>query len=752
MVYLIVGILGNTSLCLSFALQARRFETACRMQRESVASCASPLPATRTVSESFSESSTSESSHRCHFCNATFVSRNALFRHVRSDPTCSTLANNGTPFSHLMTPKRHKIALQFQYFSTDTLNHDNEFLDSTATSEAGVAGNVLQSAVLGAVTIIVQQTFEGLQDCSNDVGVELKSTTQSSISKLRHCSLAQESNCAAAADVMVMSFDAPAAISCATDGSKEDPNRQRDFANKLIATTNELLVKDSSSSGLIVTLLACKFLSSDSKLHAERSCTQRIYHYLMPLDWLPGGKHLAEWWMTSEQRESLSEQGVTNHHESRVSTRPPNDSLLRLKQALKSAESGTVNSTSPYNDTSSQAASGRFGTLANKIKRPWHNFADPNLRGDASPNNEPVWRVVDRARLVQLQTAFNNQVYAVLEFRGNDFLPQQIRRMVGTVVAMTHGWIPLSTLDLLTRSDVFIQAPLAPAGHLYLDSVRFHFDELRTSGQGIFDNEVDGIVTRRSVEGATVREHLLLSKLSREAVRESDNLWLLQLRDEVAPGIRQQLESVSEDNGAFFLEGTREKLSPAPPCYGNTLELLRNIVGTGQWPATSAARLNVIRESNDKKGSFTVVNPLMYGKDVDSDSLPLGNSLFPDLVKAVFDLELFLSELKPACATADGIETNQPRERRLASSHCAINSNAEFTPHVDSGRGAGQSLSMIVGLGDYVGGELAVEGPNYDIRYRPLEFDGWKLRHWTLPFAGERFSLVWFTPEVKGKE
>ena len=28
-----------------------------------------------------------------------------------------------------------------------------------------------------------------------------------------------------------------------------------------------------------------------------------------------------------------------------------------------------------------------------------------------------------------------------------------------------------------------------------------------------------------------------------------------------------------------------------------------------------------------------------------------------------------------------------------------------------------------------------------------LEFDGWKQRHWTLPFVGERYSLVYFTPQ-----
>ena len=79
----------------------------------------------------------------------------------------------------------------------------------------------------------------------------------------------------------------------------------------------------------------------------------------------------------------------------------------------------------------------------------------------------------------------------------------------------------------------------------------------------------------------------------------------------------------------------------------------------------------------------------------------------------------------------------------------AINRRASFRPHIDSGAGHGQSLSLIVGLGDYVGGEICVEGDTHSIRYSPLEFDGWKKLHWTLPFQGERFSLVWFTPAGK---
>mmetsp|Transcript_6611 Transcript_6611/g.12207 ORF Transcript_6611/g.12207 Transcript_6611/m.12207 type:complete len:105 (+) Transcript_6611:1546-1860(+) len=100
--------------------------------------------------------------------------------------------------------------------------------------------------------------------------------------------------------------------------------------------------------------------------------------------------------------------------------------------------------------------------------------------------------------------------------------------------------------------------------------------------------------------------------------------------------------------------------------------------------------------------------------------------------------------------TLKGFEDTIQTDRE-PSSHCAVNCNAAFTPHVDSGVGAGQKLSMIVGLGVYSGGELYVEGDDFDIKYKPLEFDGFRLRHWTGPFQGERFSLVWFSPEKKGR-
>lgn len=122
-------------------------------------------------------------------------------------------------------------------------------------------------------------------------------------------------------------------------------------------------------------------------------------------------------------------------------------------------------------------------------------------------------------------------------------------------------------------------------------------------------------------------------------------------------------------------------------------------------------------------GSFTV------GSFPPPCPQPRGNAIFPELTRAAFELESILLPNRPASTTI------------------AINRHAQFRPHIDSGTGAGQSLSLIVGLGNYVGGQLVVEGEEVDIRYRPREFNGWTQRHWTRPFRGERFSLVWFTPK-----
>jgi len=439
-------------------------------------------------------------------------------------------------------------------------------------------------------------------------------------------------------------------------------------------------------------------------------------------------------------------------------------------------------STSPVYESKARVklAMGRYGSLAYKEKKCWHNYADPTLEGAISPNHEPVWRATDRCRIVQLfsyessTTTINDssfvplpsdhtnskQVVALIEFRGDDFLPQQVRRIIATAIAITHGWLPKDFIQYSTRPDVFIETPVAPVGRLYFAGARFHWEELENEGRGIFDHFTQQQQERHDNEDDSQKEEIIMELQKRLLRRcedhEQDEIrWLDELRDVVAPRIRMQMdhhlkqEQISKGND-LVLQVDESTVGVAPPrIYNITLSLLRHIKHCGLWPTTSSARSKVIRNVGENyAGSFTVLNPkfqdgiLFRENDGYNISIPLGNVLFPALVDAVFDLEQKI--------TMNLLDVSPFRREYTSSSHCAINCNAQFTPHVDSGRGSGQSLSLIVGLGDYLGGEILVEGEAHDIQYKPLEFNGWRQRHWTAPFQGERFSLVWFTPEMAG--
>lgn len=159
-----------------------------------------------------------------------------------------------------------------------------------------------------------------------------------------------------------------------------------------------------------------------------------------------------------------------------------------------------------------------------------------------------------------------------------------------------------------------------------------------------------------------------------------------------------------------------------PVAFRYMLCLLREAEQSGRWPASSISRRNVIDKNSRQGESFALGRMPAHLKQ------PTANELFPELMQAAIALEYILLPTRPPSSTV------------------VVNKHAQFKPHKDSGAGAGQHVSMIVGLGEYSGGELVVEGAVNDIRYKALEFDGWNQRHWTLPFDGERFSIVWFTP------
>jgi hypothetical protein len=70
-----------------------------------------------------------------------------------------------------------------------------------------------------------------------------------------------------------------------------------------------------------------------------------------------------------------------------------------------------------------------------------------------------------------------------------------------------------------------------------------------------------------------------------------------------------------------------------------------------------------------------------------------------------------------------------------------INFNTVAEPHLDINN---SGVSCIVGLGNYTGGELVYGDTKVNIFNNPIEFDGSKIIHYSLPFIGTRYSIIFF--------
>ena len=716
----------------------------------------------------------------CKYCSREFTSRNALFRHVRTDPVCCNKALVEATASgsvdevnraiFLNSPKRSVLLLVGYHYHCKQSNEiiGNTNTVSTTRSSSEQSANLLRKAFINALWELsgLNKTISTTSSTSLLLlEEEMVTFTQASAVRHRHPALAQELNCDASGDVFMVNY-----------------RRDQSDVEDVIRLANEMLLSSTDSEQqhsanndeerMNVRVLASERISSEMNLHAESACTQRAYHYVLPISWLPDGDAAAEWWVRKVQGEGViysevldaktTRFGVTRREHVQGSIGPP--SLQKLKRILKSL---AIVDESDF--AYQQKAVGRFGSLGIKDKRCLHNFADPALEGLASPNNSPVWRSIDRARTAEVtqsselldilkalseaadigsKIVMKDHVFCVVELRGDSFLKQEARRIIGSVIAIVNGWLPEDFFSIATRPDVFIETPLAPEGFLYLAGARFDFNELAMK-RALFRVKREDM--QRQLEWTKDIQQKIMT---RRAIKE-EQVWLAELRDVVCPRIRNDLQRLADEEKQRKANLTLQNdicsslvangLAPKPEMFNDTLFLLQDIVGTGKWPSTSSARSRIIRRIENeesgslvkKSGSFTVVNTDIFDSGDSNNNTPLGNSLFPDLVKSVFELERKICELN--------------KLKRPPSSHCAVNRNAEFTPHVDSGRGAGQSLSMIVGLGDYARGSLFIEGKSHDIRYSPLEFDGWRQRHWTEPFDGERYSLVWFTPEKNTK-
>lgn len=382
-----------------------------------------------------------------------------------------------------------------------------------------------------------------------------------------------------------------------------------------------------------------------------------------------------------------------------------------------------------------------------------------------------------------------NRPYIVLSAKGDLFLDGQARGMVGLLIAIVRGYIDEAILECVFDEDYpnLVPCPFAPATGLFAGEVNYANWEGRMNAvltprhndrwkKGWKSQEIITTIEDfqqemyKSIARAWDPDNASLDKDLPPISNWITNClepWSIRAKEQYndyCKWKKAKEEICNDENTEIAL---MEKLTPPlssvsseiPTLYQKVLDLLREADRGNLWPSTTPKRqlVMVSTSENDnpnnkstslalqhlKAKSNTYENSSAYGfkegQGGASGSFsvgampgvgcepPKGNTLFPELMKAAFELEIALCP------------------EREPSSTIAVNRNAQFRPHIDSGAGAGQSRSLIVGLGTYSGGELLVEGEKRDIRYKPLQFNGWRQRHWTRPFLGERYSLVWFT-------
>lgn len=675
----------------------------------------------------------------CDLCKEVFPSKTKLFRHLSGV--------HGIVDETRRVPTR--VALTVGWIS-DVATDIEEINDSTAryeeTNEAASTKRRVEGTLFGAI----QSTFGSLilsQEVDDSGRVIPKSYSRGSHDRATAPN-ALERSAHGLADLFLVTLE-------------RHPGVESTWVSKL----NQALPD-------WIRCFSCKILPGGSNdFSAHQSCSQRRYEYLVPLKTIlprteeeyamvpmylieersynenPAWKQRANQTLLKDDFDSKSEEGRNRIHFFRV-----------LKAIMKK-----------FN--------GRYLLL--------HNF----LSGGACPNDTSAMRVIDRMYHKCTIKDSTDETWIAFSISGDNFIRGQIRRMTGLVIALARGWLPMKYFDYAlykapykekdrkkneasadheqkkkrkkvdTPKEKFREVlhaelgepkavpedfesicdlPAVPGTGLYLAECKYPMFESKHADKFLFldprRDQSDQTGSEFMLEfERKIRNHIMLQPEMRQLMTTE---WVENMRAACSTMVKKadyanhlrlrEVSTLTESRNDCC--GIPQRISVAKgDLYRKVLNLLRQADKSGKWPPSSIGRRQVMVESATVEsgghgGTFSVgAFPL-------SQSQPKGNELFPELVKACFDLEkIILPNRKP-------------------STTIAINRHAQFKFHRDSGAGSGQTKSAIVALGDFSGGELQCEYQVEDIRYQPFEFDGWGQRHSTLPFIGERFSLVWFTP------
>jgi len=675
----------------------------------------------------------------CCWCGQRFPSRTKLFRHLRTAIDCMAAvarqSENSTGSSvPLPIGRPQSVAFLVGYMRDSSLAEDRVLKVLAQLPSVASAAPPWLSRVSGDATRSAERA-----DASCGLSI-----------------LKQDEDCAAVGDVITARF-----------ASAFEGEALTKLLQEAIEVTEDALPA--------VVVLDFRVLPPKAlPFAAETHCTQRIYDCLLPLQALAAGNQGEDtegrrqcWKQIAQEIQEL----VLPPASGGVTMLEPLPSGSQLQHTVRSFKHCLLNlldqvGVEAENFQDAQFFGGKLYGSEQRRRAKFHNFGDSRLEGALDPQKQAVLCALDYFRIMQV-VSIGGQVFVQLRVAGDRFLTQHVRRLVATAVCIHHGWLPSDFFSTSIRSDAVVRTPAAPEGLCFLHSCLFSvwtrrhgrlFDRSwasRLSGgnyPGWREEASEAAALRAANSIKAWTQRVLVNRAANAGGSQNGEFverWLCQLQQEDVPKALSDMHDVAELNSFAAATGrwrtrdaalrTRPRTGngDCPEVYCSVLRLLRRLKDSGGWPKTSISRARVIRapgledrmtgggkEQSFSWGTFSLA---AYASNV-----PEEDALREELRAAVFRLE---RELVP---------------HRPPSTWVAINCNAMFSPHTDAGTGKGQSSSLIVGLGDYDGGELVVERATADIRYSPLEFDGWRQRHWTLPFHGERFTLVWFSPRTQG--
>jgi hypothetical protein len=412
-------------------------------------------------------------------------------------------------------------------------------------------------------------------------------------------------------------------------------------------------------------------------------------------------------------------------------------------------------------------------------RRRFHNFT-PRVMAHEFLAYRRLDRFYHRATL-----RYDDRPFLSVSLTGDLFLQGQAVRVIGLWLALARNLIDQDIVECIFDEQYphLIPTPPVPAFALYAGEAAYMTWEGKSkmilnprrcdrySEGWNSDETLQGVAEWQETVHEAVAQAWMQDGVDADGRLVAEREWTEQVLEPWAERAKKQLE----DYRLWKAAQRDSEISPVveailppiesvdatiPVLFEKVLHYLREADASGLWPSTTPKRQlvmisNLTDEAPMSVKSLSAAHMKAKANKVDRSSAyeftegqggasgsfsvgampgdqciqPKANTLFPELMKYAFELEIALCP------------------NREPSSTIAINRNAQFRPHTDNGTGAGQSTSLIVGLGHYVGGELVVEGERKDIRYKAVEFNGWTQRHWTMPFRGERFSLVWFTPK-----